>query len=36
VSLGDIPIMMLEHDAGHRNEINAWCAHVALHSVDAR
>jgi hypothetical protein len=29
VSLGDIPIMMLEHDAGHRNEINAWCAHVA-------
>ena len=36
VSLGDIPIMMLEHDAGHRNEINAWCAHVAPHVVDAR
>jgi hypothetical protein len=25
VSLCDIPIMMLEHDAGHRAEINAWC-----------
>ena len=29
VSLGDIPIMMLKHDAGHRAEIIAWCAHVA-------
>jgi hypothetical protein len=36
VSLGDIPIMMLEHDAGHRDEINAWCAHVARHVADAR
>ena len=34
VSLGDIPIMMLEHDAGHRAEIIAWCAHVAPHSAD--
>ena len=34
VSLGDIPIMMLKHDAGHRAEIIAWCAHVAPHSAD--
>jgi len=34
VSLGDIPIMMLEHDAGHRAEIIAWCAHVAPRSAD--
>ena len=34
VSLGDIPIMMLEHDAGHRDEIIAWCAHVARHGAN--
>src|ERR1700682_4947246 len=34
VSLGDIPIMMLEHDAGHRAEIIAWCAHVARHGAN--
>ena len=31
VSLCDIPIMMAEHDAAHRDEINAWSAHVAPH-----
>ncbi len=36
VSLSDIPTMMLAHDAGHRDEINAWCARAAQHVVDAR
>jgi DinB superfamily len=36
VSLCDIPTMMLAHDAGHRDEINAWCASTARHVVDAR
>ncbi len=29
VTLGDIPIMMAEHDASHRKEIYAWSASVA-------
>ena len=36
VSLCDIPIMMRKHDAGHRDEINAWCAQAARHVVDSR
>ena len=36
VSLCDIPTMMLAHDAGHRDEINAWCAHTAQQVVDSR
>ena len=27
VALCDIPTMMLEHDAVHRDEINGWCEH---------
>ena len=27
VALCDIPTMMLEHDAAHRDEINGWCEH---------
>lgn len=29
VTLGDIPIMMAEHDASHRKEIYAWSASIA-------
>ncbi len=29
ITLGDIPIMMAEHDASHRKEIHAWSASVA-------
>jgi hypothetical protein len=29
ISLGDIPTMMAEHDAAHRDEINAWSARAA-------
>jgi hypothetical protein len=36
VSLCDIPIMMRKHDAGHRDEINAWCAQAVRHVVDSR
>jgi hypothetical protein len=36
VSLCDIPTMMSEHDAAHRDEIDAWCAHAAPHVVEHR
>ena len=35
ISLGDIPAMMAEHDAAHRDEINAWSARAARHGGDA-
>jgi hypothetical protein len=33
VSLCDIPTMMAEHDAAHREEIEAWSAHSARHGA---
>ena len=36
VSLCDIPTMMVEHDAEHRLEINAWIVHSARHNGGAR
>lgn len=36
ISLGDIPTMMAEHDAAHRDEINAWSARAALQGGDTR
>jgi hypothetical protein len=36
VALGDIPTLMAEHDASHREEINAWCARGTRQSADAR
>ena len=36
VTLCDIPIMMRKHDAGHRDEINAWCAQAVRHVVASR
>jgi hypothetical protein len=34
ISLGDIPTMMAEHDAAHRDEINAWTARAAPRGGD--
>ena len=34
VSLCDIPAMMIEHDASHRDEINTWCERRQV--VDSR
>ena len=36
VALGDIPTLMAEHDASHRQEINAWCARGATHFSETR
>jgi DinB superfamily len=36
VALCDIPVMIAAHDASHRAEIIAWCAHGTPRGVDVR